>query len=165
MDEIPIVCDMTDAPDTAEERLALYGELFAFGLLGRDRTRDGIRWRLRHSPQAEALACELAARENACCAFMTTTVTVHGQEIRWETTTIDDLTARGVLDLLYDLPDVVGDGADALYERFSGETGVPIVRDGSVVRPEVGSPSEDALEREDAGGRGDGGGGDREGRA
>jgi hypothetical protein len=32
----PITCDLTDAPDTAEERTAEYGRLFAQALIGRD---------------------------------------------------------------------------------------------------------------------------------
>ena len=43
----PIVCDMTDASDTAEERMAEYGRLFAQALTGRERTDQGVRLRFR----------------------------------------------------------------------------------------------------------------------
>ncbi len=105
---IPIVCDMTDAPDTPEGRLEAYAQLFGLGLERSERTETGMRWRFRHSPEAEDLARELAARENACCGFMTTTVTVVGDELRWDATTVDDPTAHGVLDLMRELPATVG---------------------------------------------------------
>jgi hypothetical protein len=50
----PIACDMTDAPDTAEERMAEYGRLFARSLTGRERTAGGIRFRFRAEDGVEA---------------------------------------------------------------------------------------------------------------
>jgi len=40
----PIMCDMTGAPDTPEQRVAEYGRLFAQYLLGRERRspRSGL---------------------------------------------------------------------------------------------------------------------------
>ena len=67
-----------------------------------------MRWRFRHSAKAEDLARELAARENVCCAFMTTTVTVVGDELRGDATTVDDPTAQAVLELMRELPERVG---------------------------------------------------------
>jgi hypothetical protein len=100
-----IVCDMTGAPDTGDDRLEEYAHLFAAAYLDRERTdRGGVRWRLRAYPGIETWARDLAARENACCAFMTTTVTVEGAQVLWESVTIDDPAARAVLDLLYELP-------------------------------------------------------------
>jgi len=38
----PIACDMTGAGDTAEERFAEYGRLFAHALIDRARTSDAV---------------------------------------------------------------------------------------------------------------------------
>ena len=73
-----IVCDMTSAPDTAVERLAEYARLFEAAYLGRDRDQAGARWLLRADPGVEEWARDLAERENACCAFMTSTVSREG---------------------------------------------------------------------------------------
>ena len=100
-----IVCDMSDAPDTGQERLAEYARLFKSALVSRERTREAMRWWLRNDEGIEAWAKDLAARENACCAFMTTTVTVAGDRVLWESTTIDDPVAREVLDMMYELPE------------------------------------------------------------
>ena len=105
---IPIVCDMTDAPDTPQQRLEAYARLFALGLEHTERTETGMRWRFRYSPEAAGLAHELAALENACCGFMTTTVTVMEDELWWDATTIDDPMAQAVLDLMRELPERVG---------------------------------------------------------
>ena len=110
---IPIVCDMSDAPDTPEARLEAYAQLFSLGLARSERTETGMRWRFRYSVEAEDLARELAARENACCGFMTTTVTVVGDELRWDATTIDDPMAKVVLDLMRELP-AAGRGSPAI---------------------------------------------------
>jgi hypothetical protein len=132
-----IVCDFTNAPDTPEERLDAYARLFTMGLIASERTAARMLWRLRYSPEAEALGRELAALENACCAFLTTTVTVVGDELHWNATTIDDPMAAAVLDLLHDLPETIGDGVDALHERFNQDIGVPLVYEGAVVAPET----------------------------
>ena len=105
---IPIVCDMSDAPDSPEARLEAYANLFSLGLETSERSETGMRWRFRHSPEAEDLARELAARENACCGFMTTTVTVVGTELRWDATTVEDPMAQAVLDFMRELPATVG---------------------------------------------------------
>jgi hypothetical protein len=100
-----IVCDMTSAPDSGAERLEEYARLFAAAYLDRERTAGGgVRWRLRAYPGIETWARDLAERENACCAFMTTTVTVDGGQVLWESVTIHDPAAHAVLDLLYELP-------------------------------------------------------------
>ena len=65
----PIVCDMTTATDNGPERLLEYERLFAQALVGRERTAEGIRFRLRADDGVEAWVRDLAAREKACCAF------------------------------------------------------------------------------------------------
>ncbi len=131
-----IVCDMTDASDTGQERLAEYARLFDRALISRERTTGAMRWWLRNDEGIEAWATDLAARENACCAFMTPTVTVVGDRVLWESTVIDDPVAREVLDMMYELPEQQWADAGQAYARFTGEIGVPIVvSDGPVVRP------------------------------
>ena len=131
-----IVCDMTDAPDTGQERLAEYARLFESALVSRERTPGAMRWWLRNDEGIEAWAKDLAARENACCAFMTTTVTVAADRVLWESTVIDDPVAREVLDMMYELPERRWTDVGQACARFTDEIGVPVViSDGPVVRP------------------------------
>jgi hypothetical protein len=115
----PIVYDMTGAPDTGTERLAEYQRLFSQALAGRERTAAGICFRFLAEPGIEAWVRDLAAREQACCAFFTFTVTARGEEVRWEATVTDDDTARAVLDEFYALPDTVAGGFEAVHGRFT----------------------------------------------
>ena len=132
----PVVCDLTGAPDSGEERLLEYARLLDTAYLSRERTEKAMRWWLRAGEGIEAWTRDLAARENACCAFMTTTVTLVGDQVLWEATTIDDPAARAVLDLMYELPEQRWSGADEVFDRFVATTGVPIVTtDGSATRP------------------------------
>ena len=67
---VPIVCDMTHAPDTGEERVAEYQRLFdSPAYLGRRRTSGAIRFCFRSEPGLAEWIRDLAAREKACCAF------------------------------------------------------------------------------------------------
>jgi hypothetical protein len=116
----PIICDMSSAPDTAPQRLREYQRLFSQALISRERTADGIRFRFRAQPGLEAWVRDLAAREKACCAFFTFSVTALGEEVRWDATVIDDGTARAILDEFYALPDTVARGFKGLDQRFSG---------------------------------------------
>jgi hypothetical protein len=99
-----VVCDMSDAPDTGPERLTEYVRFLDSAFVSRERTSDAMTWRLRAEPGVEAWARDLAARENACCAFMTHTISVAEGHVVWHATTIDDPSARSVLDLFYELP-------------------------------------------------------------
>jgi len=131
-----LVCDMTNAPDTADQRLDEYARLFDSAFISRERTADSIRWRLRAAPGVEEWARDLAARENACCAFMSITITVIDEQVLWDATTIDDPAARSVLDLYYDLPETRWCDVDAVHERFVKGSGVPVaIIEGTVARP------------------------------
>jgi hypothetical protein len=46
----PIACDLTDAPETADERIAEYGGLFQLALAGRERTADAVELRFAAKP-------------------------------------------------------------------------------------------------------------------
>lgn len=122
----PIVCDMTSAPDTGPERMAEYGRLFTRALVGRERTAEGIRFRLRADDGIEAWVRDLAAREKACCPFFDYHITTDGDEVRWDATVIDDDIARAILDEFYHLPDTVADGVDGLADRLS-QRGLQII--------------------------------------
>jgi hypothetical protein len=124
----PIVCDLTDAPDTGEQRLAEYRRLFAKALAGRKRTAEGVRLRFRAEPGVEAWVRDLAAREKACCAFSAHEVTVEGDVVRWDCAVPDNDLARAVLDEFYALPDTLAESTapfDDLRERFA-QRGVDI---------------------------------------
>jgi hypothetical protein len=103
----PIACDMTNAPDTGPQRLAEYRRLFARALVGREKTAAGIRFRFRATDGIEAWVRDLAAREEACCAFFTFAITLVGEEVVWDATVVDDEVARGFLADFYALPDPV----------------------------------------------------------
>jgi hypothetical protein len=116
---VPIVCDMSTAPDTGPQRLAEYDRLFSTHLLGRERRAEGIRFRLRADPGVEAWVRDLAAREKACCAFLDSQIKVERGQVVWDITTMDDDIARAILDDYYDLPNSAGADADELERRLS----------------------------------------------
>jgi hypothetical protein len=122
----PIVCDMTSAPDTGPERMAEYRRLFSQALIGRERTAEGIRFRLRATDGIETWVRDLAAREKACCPFFDYSITTDGEEVRWDATVIDDDIARTILDEFYDLPDIVNEGIEGLEDRLT-QRGLEII--------------------------------------
>jgi hypothetical protein len=131
----PVVCDMTDAPDTAAERLAEYERLFTGPLNGRERVGGGIRFRFRADAGVEEWVRDLAAREKACCAFFTFDIAVRGDEVWWDASVVDDPLARQILDEYYRLPDSLADGAAALFDRFTEQGLQVVIRDEGGSRP------------------------------
>jgi hypothetical protein len=140
----PIVCDMTGAHDTAAERVAEYGHLFAAALVGRERTPTGIRFRFRRDPGVEDWVRDLAGREQACCAFFTFTISAVGHEVRWDASVPDDETARAVLDEMLALPDTVGAGPAAVLDRLDALGNVMVTGADGRLRP--ATPAELGLE-------------------
>jgi hypothetical protein len=137
----PIVCDVTEAPDTAEERTAEWGRLLAAAYTGRERTDGGVRLRLRADEGIEAWVRDLAARDKACCPFLDFTVTTAPDAVRWEVTVaagtvMDDDLARTVMDEFYDLPDTIGGGVAAMVGRL-GARGLAVSRNASGTVMEV----------------------------
>jgi hypothetical protein len=132
----PIVCDMTSAPDTGEERMREYQRLFGRALVGRERTAGGIRFRLRADDGIEAWVRDLAAREQACCSFFDFSVTTEGGEVHWDAGVVDDDIAREILDEFYALPDHLDAGLEAFEERFTAR-GLEIVSNASGTVREV----------------------------
>jgi hypothetical protein len=68
MPDLPIACTLTPGGMTA--RLALIDALAADGLLDRTPTADGLRVRLRDTPEIEQRTRELVHAESACCPFL-----------------------------------------------------------------------------------------------
>lgn len=132
---IPIVCDMTDAPDTTEERLAEYRRLFGGDLVGRERTEEGIRFRFRVRDGLAEEIRDLAAREKACCAFFDFDIREHGDEITWDASVIDDPVARQILDEYYALPDTLAGSVAELFDRFADNGLEIVINDDGVMRP------------------------------
>ncbi len=122
----PIACDLTTATDTGPERFLEYERLFTQALVGRERTVEGIRFRLRADDGVEAWVRDLAAREKACCAFFDFRITTDGDEVRWDATVVDDDMARDILDEFYALPEKFADGLDG-FERRLTERGLEFI--------------------------------------
>ena len=122
-----IACDMTDAPDTAEERMAEYARLFAQALAGRDRTGAGVRLRFRADEGIEAWVRDLAVREKACCPFYNFAVSTTGGEVWWDISLVDGVadgeehTARTLLDTYYSAPDYAAEGVAGMMRWLAGE--------------------------------------------
>lgn len=131
----PVVCDMTDAPDTATQRMAAYERLFATALSGRERTTNGIRFRFRSSAGIEEWVRDLAAREQACCAFFTFAITRHGDELWWDASVVDDDIARQILNEFFQLPDTVTQGAQIVHDRCIDKGLRVVINDGGTRRP------------------------------
>jgi hypothetical protein len=127
--DIQIVCDMTTAPDTAQERIVEYRRLFAAALIGREKTERGIRFRFRAAAGVEAWVRDLAAREKACCAFYNFTVTTLDDQVLWDVTVVDDDLARALLAEFYVLPDTIGQETETLLDRFTG-LGLRVIESG-----------------------------------
>jgi hypothetical protein len=119
--DTPIACDMSTAPDTVTQRMAEYQRLFSQAFVSKERTAEGIRFRLRAGDGIEAWVRDLVAKEKACCAFFGFRVAVEGGEVLWDTWVIDDDTARAILDEYYALPETAGHGAQALERRLNGK--------------------------------------------
>jgi hypothetical protein len=119
----PIVCDMTTAPDTTQQRLEEYRHLFGRHLIDRDKTGQGIRFRLRAEPGVAAWVRDLAAREKACCAFFAFDITVDGEQVIWDCAVSDNDTARALLEEYYQLPETAAHirSADELDKHLTGK--------------------------------------------
>ncbi len=99
----PVACSLASQPELLADRIDEFRRLFAEALISRERTADGIRFRLRSEPAIETWVRDLAQREHACCPFFQFDIAVGDAEIYWYATVIDDDSARQVLDELYQL--------------------------------------------------------------
>jgi hypothetical protein len=94
----PVVCDMSTAIDSPDERLRAYSRLFA---RLRRRAREDGAVVLAFPGDARSEVAELARREAACCPFLDQRVAVAGDEVVW--TIAGDADADAVLDAFYAL--------------------------------------------------------------
>jgi hypothetical protein len=119
--DAPIVCDMSTAPDTGDERMAEYERLFTEHLVGRERTGEGVRFRFRAGEGVQEWVQSLAAREHACCSFFNARIARVGDEVHWDSSVVDDDMARAVLEEFYNLPETfaAADGVAALEQRLT----------------------------------------------
>ena len=117
--DTPVVCDLSTARDTPEQRLDEYHRLFASAFVGKERVGDDeIRFRLRADDGVVDWVRDLAAREKACCAFFAFEIAEAGDEIVWDVAVIDNDAARAVLDEFYALTENASESVEDLHARF-----------------------------------------------
>jgi hypothetical protein len=114
-----IACDLTGAPDTADQRIAEYGRLFAHALAGRQRTADAVELTFAAKPGVAEWVTDLARREAACCPFMSHHVTADKSQVIWRASSQGGPLAQAALDELHGLPERFGDGFKGLLERLA----------------------------------------------
>jgi hypothetical protein len=115
----PIACDFTDASDTPRERFAEYGRLFNAWMVGRERTSDGVVLTFEPGDGVDAWVADLAAREAACCPFMSYDVSADEKAIRWITWGTEAM--QPILDEYYEMYEaVMTSSADELIARVNG---------------------------------------------
>jgi hypothetical protein len=119
--DAPIVCDMTAADDTPEQRLAEYGRLFAQALVGRERTADATVFRYAARPGVAEWIVDLATREAACCRFLGYRIVGDDDHIEWQTSVAGVVPAdrEQVLDEIYSVPERLADGPEAFASWIS----------------------------------------------
>lgn len=113
----PIICDFTEASDTPEERLAEYGRLFEAALVSRERTVDGVKLTFSAGDAVAEWVADLAAREAACCPFMSYDVTADDDAVTWVTSGTPEM--QPILDHYYDLYQVAIEGFEPLSRRLA----------------------------------------------
>ena len=120
--DAPIVCDMSTARDTPDERLRDYMQLFEV-LLRRERRANSVVLSFRADPGTREAVEDLARRESACCPFLDYRIETAAGEVVWTITNPvvgEDGAALDVyLDELHALPDHVGSDLAALLERLA----------------------------------------------
>ncbi len=130
----PVVCDMTNDPDTLDERMGEYRALFESALIARERTVAGFRWRFRADDGVESRVRALAAKDQVCCAFFAFTITPVGGEVLWDAAVVDDDMARSVLEEYFLLPETMVEGSLVVQDRFAA-TGLRVyIDDGGGLR-------------------------------
>lgn len=115
----PIACNMSAAADTASERFAEYGRLFAHALIARARTESGVELTFAAKPGVAEWVVDFARREAACCAFCSHEVQRHAERIVWRTSSQAGPDAQALLDSFYTLPEHIEDGLDGYLERLT----------------------------------------------
>jgi hypothetical protein len=121
--DVPIVCDMSAASDTPDERLAEWARLFERSLLRRERRPDALVFVFGADSGTRETAEELARREAACCPFLDYRVETIGDEVIWTVTNAITGDQResvdAMLDAVHDLPEHAGSDMDRLLGRLA----------------------------------------------
>jgi len=115
----PIACDMTGAGDTAEERFAEYGRLFAHALIDRARTSDAVVFTFAAKPGVAEWVADLARREAACCPFSTYDVRLIEDRVVWRTSSRGGPIVQAFLDEFHGLPDRSEGGIEGMLARLA----------------------------------------------
>jgi len=121
-----IACNMTDARDTPQERLAEYGRLFAHAMVGRDRSGEAVEFRFASKPGVVEWVTDLVRREAACCPFFSYRLTAEEDCIVWRTSSGARPAAQIMLDEFHELPEHCADGIEGYFQRLE-DRGVPII--------------------------------------
>ncbi|MFI0451861.1 hypothetical protein [Actinomadura sp. 6N118] len=137
----PVVCDMTSATDTPQQRLDAYQRLFGQYLVGREKTTQGIRFRLRNQPGVEDQVRQLAAREKACCAFFAFDIRTDGDQVIWDCAVSDNDTARALLAEYYLLPETAAQTPDQLGDHLAAKGLRFITEPGGTVHQIIHQPT------------------------
>jgi hypothetical protein len=124
-----IACDMTDAPDTPDDRIAEYGRLFAHALVRRERTEAGVVFTFAAKPGIRDWIADLVRREATCCPFLSYEVDIRGDHVVWTTSSEAGPDPQAMLDAFYAGPEQFGDGFDGLLARLA-QSDVHVVADG-----------------------------------
>ena len=128
-----IVCDMSHAEDTPDERLREYSRLFETALLRRERRAESVSFWFRADPGTREALEELARREAACCPFLDYRVETAGDEVIWTTTNTVTGDARAAIDVFLDalhaLPDHPGSDIASFYSQLAAQD-VHVVENG-----------------------------------
>ena len=101
--DAPIACDMSTAPDTPDERLALYRRLFDDALVRRERPDHAVVFVLRATPGTREAVEELARREALCCPFLDYRVETAGDELSFTISGAGREDVAPLLDAFYTL--------------------------------------------------------------
>ena len=92
--DAPIVCDMSTAEDTHDERRREYERLFETVLLRRERHTGSVVFSFRADPGTRESIEDLARREAACCPFLDQRVESVDGEVVWTVTDLAGLFSR-----------------------------------------------------------------------
>jgi hypothetical protein len=125
-----VACDMSTAPDTPDQRLRAYRDLFERALVRRERREDDVMIVFRADEGTLATVEDLARREAACCPFLDHRVETVGDEIVWITGKAvageERAAVDATLDAFHALPDHAGPDFAGFLDRLA-DGGVQVV--------------------------------------